>query len=792
MQATEKVQIKDFIDICNRLSQHRFFNETAELKIKLDKEGKGLHSLVGYDEDLLKSFLMDFRKIVMNDEPTQFYKIANILQVNNVKFKSKAQDIRNRYSNRYKVTPIQLETPAGKKEDIVNVWLYGEYFHEKNSINKDLIKDLRALKKQVFITTVIDLSNLAIELASLIEKNTPGKKTQKNNNSSPTKKEIDKAYGTIMGQELGDLAKKLIGHSTPERTEFTQYEQVRLFLFSASLLYEKNLTSEILGNHELHLAYKYREKINMFFSESWLILKTMISDQYDQKSGWYWYPNMTKKAVLSFTTKYFINSDNLDVKMGALDYMDRFWSKKYLEFMQILVNDESLKVRERVVKILRKYQYKENLKIIDILLKDKTESVRKSAFELYTDLLIKYDFRKAFSLLKSTSKLDDFHFKNISSLLRKLTKFELYEFISLEYVSLTIHSYRELIRRKALNNEKIKELLSNKQWDVRYIALHDQLNQGKKYTPDQINEILKSDDNMRDTLSRYTYGFSSFSKDDLLQQVYSGMEIEKMEPLIEWTSIEAPIIYEIYNRKTIKINKKHVRADLKDSYVNKKEIWLKRGATRANVSMDKMREIYNEYNDFITESFKQVGLRILLDFGSSKDLSLAKENIESSRYQTKQICINMIKKFGREKDSLYLLEIAEKEKLYDNSAIVGSLLLDKHRKYKIFERILDSKNSRHIKISIAFALKTNRSIPVETIELLLASENEGVRVSTVAYLSATSKHKVLLETLEKYTKNNNYYYNVVCWLDRITHSPKPLRKFFSNELKSLLENELKD
>jgi hypothetical protein len=36
--------------------------------------------------------------------------------------------------------------------------------------------------------------------------------------------------------------------------------------------------------------------------------------------------------------------------------------------------------------------------------------------------------------------------------------------------------------------------------------------------------------------------------------------------------------------------------------------------------------------------------------------------------------------------------------------------------------------------------------------------------------------------LETYPQREKYYYNVVAWLDRLLHSPEPLKDFFARKL----------
>lgn len=781
MTPEEKTQLKDYSVICGSLNGHRFFKETEELTLKLNKQSRS-HSLHGYDEDLFKSFLLDFRKIVMKDEPTFFHKVANIISRRNIKLRPKVGGIKKRYEDKLKSSPLLLESPS-KRLDIVDAWLNGQYFHQDKDLRSALQEEI-ALKKHHFIATVIDLTAIAMELAEVSKNALGGKKLTSQKNTSPSKQDIEKVFGYVRGQEFVSILKKLSVIPDNGKVELTNYEQIRLFLYAAGALYGKQLLAETLDNHELHIAYTYREKINPFFEESWLIFKTLVSDTWDQKAGWYWFPHLTKKSILNYATKYLAYTDDENVRYGVLSLLEEFWSPEYYSFLEKYAKDEASSLRKKTLEILKVHKNKQALPILEILIEDKEEHIRKAAFELRANLLIKFDNRKALALLKETKKLDDYHIADLGLLLKKLNRQELEELTLLEAESLRIFAFRELIER-VLKVEEIEVFLTHKQWEVRYFAIQELLARGKELLPSRIEELLKIDKHDK-VFSKYAYDLSDLDKTDILKGVYESKEPLDLEKSIDWTTGDSQLIYEIIGKKDFNRYKDEIRNDLKNRFTEKRKVWQERSAARFKISVEDLKKTFDQYEELITTQFCVAALKIIYEHGGPKDVPMARALYAADSYELKRLCVAIIKKYGNAKDSLFLLDISRSGRLYDDRPIMGALSLDKAGKNKILTYALESENETHVKRAIAFAYKNSKVIPPKKIDELLRHQNDGTRAAAVAYVCERYSEKQMEKLLNEYVSKGHYFYNVVCWLDRILHAPPVLKKIYHRELKEKL------
>jgi len=588
---------------------------------------------------------------------------------------------------------------------------------------------------------------------------------------------------------LSSVIKRVGKFSENKLESISNFDRVRISLYSSALLYNKLLSSEILDNHELHIAYKFRDKMKLYFEESWLILETIISDDNDQKAGWYWFQKLTKKSLIDFARKYFINSNNDKIKIGAIILLDNFWSNKYLSILEKLASDESNSVRSKVLDILKKHLDKNSFKIISILKKDKESYICKSARELEIRLLIRFNYRRVLSLIKQISKADNLYISDFQVLLNKLSNQELTDLLDIKDESLVVSVYRELLKRKAFGDTKLQEFLQNKCWEIRLYTLNALITQGKKYSPEKVEKILQIDEK-ENTYFRLTRRSTDLNKRDILEKIYNKFSTEELEKSIEWLSLDGPLIYEIIGLRTFQNNKKEIRSDLQEGFKSKKDIWSKQLALKYKIPEATLQETYAKYEGFLIDQFKIAALKVILKYGNSKDVPIVKTLLNSDSYEIKKLCVKIIETYGSQRDSLILLDFALTASINDDTAIMGSLLLDKNGKYKIIEKIFDSQKYALMKKAIAFSLKFKRPIPPKIVSSLLFCDDDEVRVYAVALINKIQTIKENQELLKKYTTKESYYYNVVCWLDRILYAPSPLRKKFEETLQTILDKEI--
>ncbi len=782
----EREQLKSYIELCDRLEKHSFFFFLIGEQITMSIDRAGGAQIGGYQEETLKSFLVDFRLTYMSGETTFFHSIGNVITRRNRKLAPTIKDLKKRYEEELKKAKSVSSDP---KIDIVDAFINGKYFHTREEAKSDVLVDEYKLKKLAFLIALKNLSEINLDLCNLAKMVFSKKPLPK----YPKRKvnDLKKLRSEKKNTEIAYLLSK-IQKDLPKQVVLDDFEKARLFLFASSILYYKRLRTEIIGNHELHLAYSYKEKITGSLEELWLIFRTLVSDSDDLKTGWYWLSHLKSKVALGFIENILLRDESESVKYGAISFLNRFWNKKYHPELKVLATNEAKSIRRLVLKTLENHYSKDNLEIIQTLVKDSDSDIQKSAFELLVNTLIKCNPHKALETILQKEKSDTYHFENLESLIKKQTKAELLKLSISTVKAVRIFAYKELIKRKYLSEASLEKLLEDNQWEVRYFTLQNLIKKGKDYSSSIIEKILKEEGDVKTFTDNYGYGFYKLKTEDLISEIYDKKSFEELEELLEWSSSDGTLIYEILGIKFFDRWKKTIYEDLADNFAKRKGILMERGAKRLNISVKKLEEAFSKYDDFIIGQFKTSAYKILLEKGNAKILPQVRELIEMDEYKIRRICIQILNKYGSQKDSQFLLNLALKPEYtsHRDLTVISALNLDAKGKYKILEQILKSDEVSFIKIAIAFAQKNNKKIDDKKLFELLDFKDEQTRALTVAYIDAHTNKKEKEEIIKKMHSQSHYYYNAICWLDRLIYSPSKFQEFYKKELKSILQKEI--
>ena len=100
--------------------------------------------------------------------------------------------------------------------------------------------------------------------------------------------------------------------------------------------------------------------------------------------------------------------------------------------------------------------------------------------------------------------------------------------------------------------------------------------------------------------------------------------------------------------------------------------------------------------------------------------------------------------------------------------------------------LLTEKDSKVVALAIRHLWDKESGQVADTLEPLLLSDNEDIRTMALSYLAKQRSRAQLRRLIQKYLKNETYYYNVVTWLDRVLYAPQLLRTMFLDKLESRL------
>jgi hypothetical protein len=188
-------------------------------------------------------------------------------------------------------------------------------------------------------------------------------------------------------------------------------------------------------------------------------------------------------------------------------------------------------------------------------------------------------------------------------------------------------------------------------------------------------------------------------------------------------------------------------------------------------------------NNFIRGNFVTAALSVISEHNDQENVSIARKYLDNEDTNIKKLALQIIEKQGDSLDVPKLITISldsygEIKELAANSAL------------KLMPGISGASGSfllTNDKYLIKLALRALKDEPIDKTkniaEALLRNNNESIRSQAVFFLI----DKLSKEELEDLLKNypiDEYYYNVMCWLDRLIYAPSSIKEVFRKKLEN--------
>lgn len=171
---TDVQKISSFISIAEKVRNSKFIREKQSPSFSLNFEvGKPLkQELSGFDEDDLRSLLLDLRKFTLSKDGVEFTDICTLLlsKTSDQEIIKNINACREQFEKVMTQSVVKLIVDGEIEENIkiIKTWFYGHYFHEQPEHTRNLARlGLgESLHKFNFINLIESLSYLSVILAN--------------------------------------------------------------------------------------------------------------------------------------------------------------------------------------------------------------------------------------------------------------------------------------------------------------------------------------------------------------------------------------------------------------------------------------------------------------------------------------------------------------------------------------------------------------------------------------------------------------------------------------------------
>jgi hypothetical protein len=546
-------------------------------------------------------------------------------------------------------------------------------------------------------------------------------------------------------------------------------QSARLYLLGLSLLAESGTSSDFANTHETNTLYRLRTQFDPLPIERDLLRRTRLADHIGVKPGWYWFPR-ERDEQLDLIAYYAIADSEPDVRKHALallttsrvrrnEWSDAVFSGKTANSQPVEVEDAFWEYLESVVAA-------SDLDRLSAMRESARSPERVDKLILVARAQVEPDpvFAEAAASPMAPSKR---LLEELSARISDVDPVVLTAAFATRHAELRNAIALEMERRGQLN-------------DIRDAAQTD---------TSELVRVLEYRDRLRAAAGEtdrpaVPENLSFDAHRSLAVERLKGLPFETLQQKIDWLNIENSAAYEVLATEHWEQAKDQVRADLTDGFGRIRTASLERflqsfgresGLPDLPVVKETARAAIEKQlsgiDQFSKQRFAAAALAGLDRHGSPEDAALVRPFLNESL--NRDVAIRALARLGTQEDVTALLRLASET--YGDTrleAAKAALRLSANSPGAI-QSLLNTKDTDLVQLAIRAMQEASPETLPETLVMLLNDENNSTRVIAARFLATILSPDKLLEALNAYFAQPQYYYNVVVAIDRALYCRVP-------------------
>jgi len=611
----------------------------------------------------------------------------------------------------------------------------------------------------------------------------------------PVNRQLMELMGTLSESiTRGDL------NIEPEETQMLDpFNIARLNLLAAAWMSRRYATT-LLSSHEINLLYQYKEQVQLTESEKGLIFRSLVADSDDILPGWYWFRDLELISV-EVTLFWWATRDGDDaVREGAVKILKSVNIPRSagvfngFDSVSTILRDSSALVRRAGLAYLASTGTMEDIPSIESALTDNDSSVRDEAHHAKLSIIARNAPNDAFSIL--LDPIQDTPNETVKAIVGEIggrsteLRRELLE-QALRHSDATMRTFavKELSRREQLSREVASPLLQDSSVEVRELCYKEFIRQGETFDPYQVRQAFA--DQARRGRTILTFGlFSRVDVDELVLMLYRSFTSDRLLEKIDWYSIDGPVAYKALALDHFPLISDRIRMDLDDRFASIRESSTERLRSRHGDAAEHIMERYRDkLDDFMVMQFTEAALAGLAACGESRDVHIGRRHLAESDRDVQIEAIRIIERFGDASDVESLIRIVTDDFGQLKTMAASAALKIAPGVSGAARGLLRTEDPTLVALAIRSLRNDDPMGVFEVLEPLLGSMKLRTRSKVLSYFAMRSSREQLEALLLRYLGRDSYFYNVVCWIDRVLYSPPPLQEMFSSKLEAMLDRE---
>lgn len=540
------------------------------------------------------------------------------------------------------------------------------------------------------------------------------------------------------------------------------------------------------GMHELNKVYLHRSHVVLAPGEKKAIFRTILDGNAIATPGWYWFKDVAKDRLDAALLVVAATDENEPVRLAVIQMYSNIMGSdrpdNFAKYLGTLLNDSSGHVRAAAMRLVFKADAASDF---DLERQAETDAEN---LDLLRGGLRAAQLRKdptgAFSsMIEEISAPHEILRRELERQIAKVDTGVLVRATNHRSTWLRWLAVGELARRETLDTPTAERLLTDTNPEIRMTGFRNLMDQGRRFTTQELRDSFK-----RSQGGLMGLGTPSVDSNALILEQLSCLDKRDLEDHIDWYNVDGPLAYKALAVNFSQGNAVRIRNDLETEFRNVKADSEKRIREQyGELGVKKLTEGFDQFQDYIADAFSAAALSGLAKHGVSQDVRFGRKFLrEAQDLRLLGEAVEVVARFGDQRDVADLLRVANAQHgVVRRRALETAMKLSPGRDGAVRE-LLAAEDPDFIRIALQ-NLDEGASVEIQSeIYQLLFHKNDEIRELALAKLTLRSGDRENENLLEQYLGSGVYYYNVVCWLDRIIYAPESLKQFFQSQMEEKL------
>lgn len=564
------------------------------------------------------------------------------------------------------------------------------------------------------------------------------------------------------------------------------WEATRLYL-QTTVWFSNTHNSEVFGNHEINLVYLKRKEWSLTGSEIWFLFRSFISDQYDNRPGWFWINHFSEKKVINLLIWLSIKDSNDSVREGAIKLICQARISVKKEIISQWLEDDNNEIVLNAIKIINNARNIELLELLEPFIEHKDAAIREEA--LNSKIVILYHIRpdESFNLLiDSGARLPEVINQTLNDMSLKVDKKILFDALKKAESHIRLFCSKYLRSAKLLTKEDCKFIFKDPDLLVRKEGLLGYIDLGHEVEMDFINKLFPEPKEQGKGLLRYA--LRPVRADEFWSMIFKKRKPTELLTELNFYQLKSIEAYRILLSQYFETIEHRVRRDLNDEF---------EGLRKESESMlrnkygDVAESIYKGWDDdtitYVKSGFISAAIDGLAVHGKKSDLKYARKYICNTRHNVAdEGAIQILKKYGNSSDVDILLKAASNAYGKTKIEALETAYKISSNKAGFLNQLFEMEDEKTT--SIAIKILSSNILPnkSEIAKSLLKSKNDDNRMKGLSIYLKNQTLKEIESFLSEYLAQETYYYNIISWVDKLLYSKGIFRKYYKNRISEVI------